>query len=388
MKQKVTSLTCKLALCLVIFAELAQTALAQTKPPAVQAQPPPPPPPAAVQVSWLFDNRLKVQVEVPNRAHENQRDSARAAGKMRSSSYPYGEFFGHRIGDIIPIRVRIWLVLKPAGGARRVQVDFAALRSGRLTLNADEDPDWVLADASALTSGDKPLAIYESADTIEDANGNEVDTELFDCWLFVQTKRQPMPTNFWFEFSAAASLTPNGKPDWEKAATPDFYLTMSRTSDKSNKDMSTGNTVLIDQSPPVVLGTMLMAVGGILILLPLTVWGIRLVRSRCLRLESLRAEERFWRLHSAILKRTRVADGYALSKRDVHELVAALKAVFGISTLTHAELKERQATLSRGAELCAVLEPLENGVLECDRELTPGRYREIAVAIEKLVPRP
>ena len=339
--------------------------------------------PAAATSGWLFDHRVKIEVAVPNKFH---RDAQTLIDPPQS--YAYGEFFGNRIGDVIPIQVRVWVVKTPAGGARRVAVDFSALKAGRLTINADDDPDWVLAAPVALAPGDKPLTIKEASASIDDDSGNQVETQLIEIRVFVQTKRQPVPTNFWIEFLAAAALTPNGALDWQKATTPDFFLTMSPTADKAKKDMSMGNTSLEPQTPPVVLGTILVLAGGFLLLLPISVWLVKIVRHRCLRIEDLDPAERFWRLLSATVTRTKCDTGNALSKQDVLEIVAAIKEIFEIQRWTIADLHKKHPRLDHGFELYAVLEPLEHDVLERDQELTPARYRELLVQIEQLVPRP
>lgn len=125
--------------------------------------------PSAVQRIWIAKERVYIEVFVDNL----ERPGANPDGKTDITSYPYGEHYGNRLGDILPMRVRVFGVLPPPGSnLHKVEFDFAALRSGRLTIDPDpnNDPDWVFAKPESLgqqeglTAGDAlaPCALFLS----------------------------------------------------------------------------------------------------------------------------------------------------------------------------------------------------------------------------------
>jgi hypothetical protein len=344
--------------------------------------------PADVQRGWYADQRIFIEVMPANVAVPF---TGSADGSTANSTYPHSEHFGNRLGDIIAMRVRIYSMEPLAANQRPVQFDFSALKAGRLTIEPDpeKDPDWELADPLALAPGDKPISLPETPLKVllRTADGKEHQAELYDILLFVQTKRQPVPMNFWLEFAYAAQVTPNGNLDWQRLSTPDFLVSASRTAD-AGRDLRMGNSNAVEQKRPLTLAVIALSFGSLLLLLPPAAMTIRALRKRFRYHRQDDPAETAWAVFAPIQTATRTADGgYALTYEQVAAVVKALKDFAGI-TCGVKQLQERRFEYDDGEELVAVLYPLEHGVLEEGAALSPKRYGELFERIEKLCPKP
>ncbi len=342
--------------------------------------------PAPIQRGWAADGRIFMEVGPLTRLHTDEKGAALAD----SASYRYGEHFGNRLGDIIPIRVKIYCVLPQSDKQRKVELDFSALKAGRLTVDPDpqNDPDWVLADAGVLGEDERPLYLPKqpSLTKVKLVSGVEADAEVWDITMFVQTKRQPEPMLFWVEFAANTELTPNGSKDWKKVSTPDFIISQSRTAD-DGKDLSMGNTEVVAQQPPVVLGWTAVALGSLLVLVPICNLGIRALRRRFAKGKQLDPAEKAWLVFKPVFAAGLKDGRYSFDNGQVREIVAALKEFFGI-TYGVKQLQERRFDFDDGESLLTVLTALEHGVLECGAELSAERYTELVARINRLCPQP
>ncbi len=343
--------------------------------------------PAPIQRGWLADGRIFIEVGPLTRLHTDEKGASLAD----SASYRYGEHFGNRLGDIIPIRVKIYCVEPQSDKQRKVSIDLSALKARRLTVDVDpqNDPDWVLADASVLAPGELPLNLPSAPTqtTVRLASGAEARAELWDITMFVQTRRQPEPMLFWIEFAAATELTPNGALDWKKLSTPDLIISQSRTAD-DGKDLVMGNTSSVAQQPPLQLGWALIALGAVFVMVPLSRYAISTLRRRFAKHSQLDPAEKAWRVFSPVFKAGRADGGlHSFNKEQVREIVAALKEFFAI-TYGVEQLRERRFDFDDGESLLTVLTALEHGVLECGAELSAERYTDLVARITKLCPQP
>lgn len=346
--------------------------------------------PAPIQKVWLADQRLYIEVSPISRLHTDESGLAFSD----AASYRYGEHFANRLGDIIPMRVRIYALAPANDKERKIELDFSALLQGRLTNEADpqNDPDWVLADPSVLAPGEKPLDFNRTpvAVQLRGPDGVERPAEMWDIKMLVQTKRRPEPMIFWIEFQCAFELTPNGSLDWKKMTTPDFIISQSRTAD-DGKDLTMGNTNPVAQNPPVVLGSVLIALGAVLALIAPLRWAIRVVRRRFARVENLDPAEKAWLvfepLFAAGRKAAAPAAGYVFSNAQVREIVRAFKGFYGITGGVK-QLHEKRFEFDDAEEVIAVLKALELGVLESGAALSSDRYAELVGRIAKLCPKP
>lgn len=341
--------------------------------------------PSKQQRAWLVKDRLYVEVGVVNTV-----DPDPSADPSVPSSFPYGEHFSNRLGDVIPMRVRIFAVHPADDKHPPVALDFAPLKAGRLTHDPDpeNDPDWVLADPKALAAGEKPLMFPEAPQvvTIRTPDGKDRNADLWDIRLFVQTKRRPDPMLFWMEFAYATEVTPNGSLDWKVASTPDFIISQSKTADNGN-DLSMGNTSTINQNPPKLLAILLCSLGLVLVLVPTGRAVVRIVRPWFSRTVERDPAEKAWSVLGPVLERTRTKEGYALTHRDVEIVVKAVKDFFGI-TYGVTTLKEKRYAVDDGEELYKVLYSLEHGVLENGAKMDEKDFAKQIERIELLVPRP
>lgn len=349
--------------------------------------------PSKAQRAWLVKDRLYVEVGVPNMIDPDPSNDPNQDGLVDGMmpSYPYGEHFGNRLGDVIQFRVRIFAV-RPADDKHiPVQLDLSALKAGRLTFDPDpeNDPDWVIAKPEVLASTEKPLLLPERPQlvTIRTPDGKERDADLWDIRVFVQTKRRPDPMNFWVEFAYATEVTPNGSLDWKLASSPDFVVSQSRTSDNGN-DLCMGNTSLVNAGTPRVLPLLLCTLGVVLVLIPTGRAAMKAIRPLMRRELAQDPAERAWEQLQPVLDRTRTADGgYCFSEADVAVVVQAVKEFFGI-TYGVEQLFERRFAVDDGEELYKVLYSLEHGVLENGAKLTEKDYGKLVARIERLVPKP
>jgi len=339
------------------------------------------------QRAWLVKDRLYVEVAVTNAI-----DPDPTYDPSKAQSFPYGEHFANRLGDVIPIRVRIFAVHPEDDKHQPVALDFNTLKAGRLTKDPDpeNDPDWVLADKTALAAGESPLALPEKPQTvtIRTPDGKDRTADLWDIKLFVQTKRRPDPMLFWLEFAYATETTPNGVLDWQLASTPDFIISQSKTADNGN-DLCMGNTSTISQNPSRVLGLLLCSLGLVLVLVPAGRFLARKLHPLLFRKPLIDKEADTWKALDAVLngEGKRTTKGYALTQLDVAAVVAAVKGYYGI-TYGVTDLYERRFAVDDGEELYKLLYVLEHGVLENGAVLSEEDFGKQVARIDKLVPRP
>lgn len=336
--------------------------------------------PTPVQKGWLCDNRIYVEVGPLSRMQ--------SANTANGGAQQLGEHFANRLGDIIPMRVKIYCLEPQSDKQEPVRIDFSALKAGRCTIDGDHDPDWVVVAQSVLSASEHPVNLPNkpSACTIKMPHGNLVKAQLWDIVVFVQTKRQPEPTLFWLEFAAATELTPNGSPDWKKVSTPDFIVSQSRTAD-DGKDMSMGNTQFVEQTPPLLLGTACLALGSILVLTPVCHLLIVAARRRFTWSKQMDPSERAWTVFEPLFANPGKDGLYNFDKDQVIQIVSTLKQFFGINYGVK-QLQEHRFDFDDGEELLGILTALESGVLECGATLSSERYTELVARICRLCPKP
>lgn len=356
--------------------------------------------PAAVQRQWLADERLYIEVFVDNK----DRPGNDPEGVRRPSSNS-GEHYGNRLGDVIPMRVRIFCVLpngekvpvptKPNGNTplRKVEVNFAALQNGQLTNEADPDnnPDWVLAKKEVLAPGEKSVSLPSSPTVVKivTPDGTERDAELWDIKLFVQTPRQPDPMLFWMEFTYCTELNANGQHEWMRGETPDYIISGSYTGDKG-RDLELGNTNEVAQQNPVNLALLALGLGGTMLLLPVGLMITRAVQRAMAKPHSDAVTPALvWAVFDPILEKTRTAtgDGYDLTQQHVAVIVKTFKQYIGFHSGV-AAFKAKIGEYDNGEQIYRLLENLEYRVLERGEDLSAQRYLKLITVIEQLCPRP
>jgi hypothetical protein len=341
----------------VILTGLLMPVLAQA-----QTTPPPRSTPAEVKRGWFENRRIMIEVRTDSAFAPTGEGLRQGA----PSTFPFGEHFGVRIGNVVPMRVNVF-VLKPQNGERKIEVDFNPLKAGRLSIDPDPDPDFRLASAALLPEGESPVSMAAAKDVKLQLGDNEYDAELYEIRLYVQTMRQPQPMRFAIEFAYAASDV-NGAPDWKRIWSPDFILSMSKTADEGS-DLSAGNTNYQAQNPPFAAGLFFVILGTIWVITPISFIAIRAIRRRLTSERLLDPEELAWLKLEPIFEDARVENGYSFNETHVRGVVGAVLEYVGKPTLTSRQLEALVYEDDDGELLIAILRPLLEGVME-------GKLRE------------
>lgn len=355
---------------------------------AVMAQDAPPPrlTPAAVKRGWYEDRRIMIEV-MTDSAFTPHQDGLRPGAP---ATFPFGERFGIRIGNVVAMRVNVY-VLTPKDGQKPIQVDFNPLKAGRLSIDPNPDPDFKLAQPAVLPKGESPVSMSSQPTRVTlNLGDNTYEADLYEIRVYVQTMRQPQPMRFAIEFAYAADTIKDSKnPDWKRIWTPEYILSMSKTAD-DGPDMSAGNTSFIAQQPPVSAALFLVILGSLCVMTPAAYVAIGYLR-RTLNVERLvDPEERAWNRLAPILERTRTAEGYKLTDRDVSSVVGVVLKYIGKPTLASHQLDMLKYEDDDGDLLIDILRPLMS-VLEGKTKgqpLSDERYAQLIERVEKLIPKP
>lgn len=351
-----------------------------------QDAPPPRLTPAAVKRGWFEDRRIMIEV-MTDSAFTPHQDGLRPGAP---ATFPFGERFGIRIGNVVAMRVNVY-VLKPKDGQRPILVDFNPLKTGRLSIDPNPDPDFKLASQAVLPKGEAPVSMSSEPTPVTlNIGDNSYPADLYEIRVYVQTFRQPQPMRFAIEFAYAAdNIKDSNNPDWKRIWSPEYILSMSRTAD-DGQDMSAGNTSFIAQKPPVSAALFLVILGSLCVVTPAAYLLIGRLR-RHLKVERLiDPEERAWIKLQPILDRTRTEAGYKLTEKDVSSVVGVVLKYIGKPALASHQLDMLEFEDDDGILLIDILRPLMS-VLEGKTKgasLTDERYLELIERVEKLIPKP
>ena len=345
-------------------------------------QPPPRSTPAEVKRGWFENRRIMVEVRTDS-AFAPTGEGLRPGAP---TTFPFGEHFGIRIGNVVPMRVNVY-VLKPQQGERKIDIDFNPLKAGRLSIDPNPDPDFRLVSPAVLPKGESPVSMAPAKDVKLQLGDNEYDAELYEIRLYVQTMRQPQPMRFAIEFAYAASDV-NGAPDWKRIWTPDFILSMSKTADDGS-DLSAGNTKYEAQHPPFTAGLFFIVLGAIWVVTPLSFILIRVIRRNLTKERLLDPEERAWLKLDPIFAAAKVNGGYSFSETQVRGVVGAILEYIGKPTLTSKKLEALVYEDDDGELLISILRPLMEGVMEgkLKEPLTAETGARIVERVGQLIPR-
>lgn len=347
-----------------------------------QITPPPRATPAEVKRGWFENRRIMIEVRTDSAFAPTGEGLRRGA----PSTFPFGEHFGIRIGNVVPMRVNVY-VLKPQQGERKIDIDFNPLKAGRLSIDPNPDPDFRLVSPQLLPKGETPVSMEPAKDVKLQLGDNEYDAELYEIRLYVQTMRQPQPMRFAIEFAYAASEV-NGAPDWKRIWTPDFILSMSKTADDGS-DLSAGNTNYEAQHPPFTAGLFFVILGTIWVITPISYIAIRAIRRKLMKERLLDPEELAWLKLEPIFESARVENGYRFSESQVRGVVGTVLQYVGKPTLTSRQLDSLVYEDDDGELLIAILRPLLEGVMEgkLKEPLSAETGARIVERIGQLIPR-
>lgn len=356
-----------------------------------QAQQGPPPrlTPAETKRAWHENRRILIEVTTDSAFDPVQKGLRPGA----PATFPFGEHFGIRIGNVVPLRIRVYSRLPEADNQIPIQIDFTALKNGRFSIDPMDDPDFVLANPEVLPEGEVPVTIGEPKVVELKLGDKTYPAELREIRLYVQTFRMPQPMLFSLEFSYAAQPLGEGGLDWKRITTPDYVLSMSRTAD-DGQDLSTGNTALVDQRPPLVVGIFLLVLGTIWVVTPAAVYILRYARSHFMAEKNLDPEERAWLVLDPLFKKCRTERGYAFSERQVQTVVAVILDYIDKPALDSSQLDSLRYMDDDGALVIRILDPLLKGILEEGRindfknDAGEKRFAQLVEYIEQLIKRP
>ncbi len=370
---------------LLILAALALTLSLPASRALAQSGPSPRMMPAEIKRAWYEDRRIYIEV-MADSAFDPVQEGLRPGAP---ATFPFGEHFGIRIGNVVPMRARIYILEPQHKGQEPIQINLANLKAGRLFVEPHDDPDFKVCEAEILPAGETPVSIPEKPTPVTLRIGEfEHPAQLYEIRLYVQTMRFPQPISFFFEFRYAAKrIQEGGGWDWQTLTSPDYILSMSKTSDEGF-DLSSGNTSAQEYDRPLALPVVLISFGGILVLAPLSLLLMAFARRRFLLARSLDPEERLWRSIGPILNAGKTESGYRFGEDEVRRIVAALLDYIGRPAIRSDQLESLKYEDDDGELLYSILYPLMRGVLEESRELSDERYAQLMERIEKLVARP
>ncbi len=338
--------------------------------------------PAAVKRGWFENRRIMVEVKTDS-AFTPSREELRPGAP---ATFPFGEHFGVRIGNVIPVRINVY-VLRPGDGERPIVVDFNALKSGRLAIEPTDDMDFKLARPEVLPEGEVPVTVPEGKNVTLKVGDSEYNADMYEIRLYVQTFRAPQPMRFAVEFAYASGVLENGGPDWKRIWTPEYIISMSRTADDGT-DLSSGNTSYATQNPPATAGYLLVALGLLWIVTPIAYIALRAVRNHLSKERLLDPEEKAWRSMDPVLAAAKTEKGYAFNETQVRTIVGAVLEYVEKPSIRSDQLASLQYEDDDGELLLTILKPLLAGVLEEGVALSEERYGELIERIERLIPRP
>jgi hypothetical protein len=347
---------------------------------------------------WYENQRIFIQTEVIN-SHMLPDEYDTAGG----GTYRFGERFGNRVGNLIPVRYRIYLV-KPVGSQREIEVEFASLKDmpPRLTILNVENQDWYVASPEVLRKGEAPITIREFPNTRLEWGGKVYEcSKMVEVTLVVQTFKDPRyRMNLWLEFTYAASALPGGGLDWKPMETPDFWVDLSKTADPGN-DLSLGNTNMVPPARPAALAWSLIGGGSFIALSVIVFWSTRYLRRNFGGMRHLDDQERLWSVLAPILEARKVTvdganEAYALTVVDIVRMLEGvndfINATEENSVNVHAwtleEFKGRTMELKDGARWLHIIEPLREVAGGVTKPLPADRYGRIVGMIREICPKP
>lgn len=340
----------------------------------------------------LKDRRIYVEAEILTEANAND-----YYGRLTGQKFRYGERFGNKVGNLIPVRFRIFLVKPPEGGEETaVQLTGLASNPPRLTIQPVPNPDWHVANQAVLPTGEDPVSIVSVPNVVLEWGGREFEcSRMIQVTALVQTFKDPrFRLNLWLELTYAMSRLPGGGPDWRPLETPDLWVDLSSVADPGPQ-LSTGNTDAVAQLTPVLPALVLIGIGSIFALTPLVFWSMRFARRYLASVNALDPAEEFWRTLKPILVRSMVDNNpklYKISNADVAAIVTAIGVyVFrtdgvAINAWTVEEVYERQDEISDGEQWFKLLKPLKRTVVQLGKRLTPQAYGKIVSRIRRICP--
>lgn len=317
---------------------------------------------------------------------ENRRILVEAGSGTDQSrpQYRFGRHFGHRIGDIVPVEVRIYVLPPSSPQDAEVQLDFDALAQGSLTLERQQDPDFELVRLPGQDGKPGPWVTISAAQEKVSLKRDETTTvTVYTISMLVRTFRPQPALPLTIQFACATQKRPDGKVwDWKPITSPAFVITRSPTADNGT-DLLAGDTSPQEQAA-LLLPYLLIFFGGTLLCLPLTLIALYWLR----RLFPPRVpdpEEAAWsEIDSAL-----TAAGQSGFRQDhARRILVAIKRYAKVESLTAGEVEARSSEFFDGARLAAILTRLEVDVLYRGVDPSSIDSNKLRQDIEQLIPRP
>ena len=340
----------------------------------VWADPPPGPslgePPPSNPVRQLYvDRRMLIE--------------AASADDAERAQYGFGRSYGYRIGDIIPIEIRI-AVKDPQPGEQPIQINLQSVLSGSATIEKLKEPLFELVQPQPEEGKVAPWAVaVQSHEQVAFGRGGKQAATVWRLKMLVRTFRAGKSQPFTVQFLCATNLLPDGKsPDWKKMSTPVLTIGRSDTVD-SGEDLLMAEPMSQRQAP-VALALPLVAAGSLLVLLPLTWLGWMLVR-KLLPAHLLTAEELAWRQLQPVFASS---SSYSLAPKDYSTILTAVKQYFGIAAFTAAEVAAHQGQISQGSIVALIVQTCEVDVLCRGVTLNAQQNADLQKQVEQVIPRP
>jgi len=265
--------------------------------------------------------------------------------------------FGHRIGDVVSIRIQILTDDK-------VMIDFTSLKQRVLGFQGS---DFVLARDNPVT-----VKVMQKEHQV-----------LYVIDLNVQTFVNKEPgVVFNLDLRYATGLAGDSKtPNWQVLTTPDFFVTRSNTVD-NGENLLEGD--LDPQASPTPWPMWPLLVGGFFLVL---LWpGVVVVRylNRLRPGRKIPANELAWRKFDKALSD---ANEFGWDVRHYKQIASAVRVYLGVAPHTRLEVLDRLSAHPQ-------IELIKSALTKCDRvlyehaTLSADETRELVREIKTLVPKP
>jgi hypothetical protein len=308
---------------------------------------------------------------------------AASADDPSLAQYGFGRSFGYRIGDIIPIQVRIAVKDAPKG-EQPIQLNLDAVLSGSTTIEKLKEPMFELVRPARQEGEVSPwVVLSRTHEPVAFGRGDKQPATVWRLEMLVRTFRAGKSQPFTLQFLCATDMLPGGKSlDWKPVSSPALIIGRSDTVD-GGEDLLMAEPMLASQ-PNVAAARPLLFAGMLLMLLPLTWLGWQALR-KLLPEHMLTAEELAWRQLQPVF-----ASGKSRGFTDEHysTILTAVKQYFRIAAFTAAEVSAHQAEIADGLVVTKIVQTCEVDVLCRGITLATAQNDELQQQVEQVIPRP
>lgn len=269
--------------------------------------------------------------------------------------------FGHRIGEVVEINVRIWV--DPT-----VNIDFQSLRSG--VLKFDGTTAFHLA-------AESPVQIYTT---------QEDGLTLYTVMLRVQTfvPRQTVPFSIDLRYATGQTDDDAGSPDWKILTTPDYVITTSKTLDNGSQ-MQPGNMQVAEiPTPPLVLPLNVIA---LVCLAAVSSFYLEEAFTRLRRIPTRNSYSWSW---ETLERHIGESNPEGFDKDDMRRIAEWVRNILRISSCTRVEIGQLYANDPRLPSINAAIEMFDQFLYDpaAPARLEPAEQERLVSLLQEIMRKP